>query len=108
MEHLNFTSKLKHFEEEINTRQNNAKINGYSKTSELRKSGIPMKKPLVSTQDLEKLKAEELKKSIELDDDDDKELGAESADTIQELSNDACFNMFLKNNGFVIFGYKIK
>lgn len=61
-----------------------------------------MKKPLVSTQDLEKLKAEEANKLIELSNDDDtNELGAEGADTIQELTNDVCFNLFLKNSGLV-------
>lgn len=75
-------------------------------------TGIPMKKPLVSSQDLEKLKAEETARRLngsiasssanttaDYDDttavDDDDELSREGLDTIHALSNDACLSILL-------------
>lgn len=91
-EKLNFSSKLKKFEEEISNQNQlkKAPLNGLSNGL---KSGIPTKKPLVSQQDFEKIKAEEANKNFEnaknMEDN-------EAEDAVLELSNDACFNQLLR------------
>lgn len=57
------------------------------------RSGIPTKKPLVSQQDLEKIKAEEETKNSILEQHLENK---EADDAVLELSNDACFNQLLK------------
>ncbi|KAI1724103.1 leucine rich repeat domain-containing protein [Ditylenchus destructor] len=82
----------------IKTLPNGAEHNG-------RPSGIPMKKPLVSSQDLEKLKAEEenrrlrgLQNAQQLAENSSvNNEREEEEDAFLELSNDACFNQLLRN-----------